>query len=214
MVKVSVDLNFLTSKQKKVYIAIESFIKENGMPPTVREIGELIGEKTPGAVQGILNRLEEKGVIKRQPRVARSIQLVQENSNYADHVYLPLIKKISERNVDDLLNMYNIIKYYPVPSHLFENAEDSFIIKCPDNSLLDSDITYENTLVIDMKANLSDGDIILLMYENLVILRYYSVHEDSDKVILKADSDLIGKEVFSKDEIKIVGKLVAKYSKY
>lgn len=47
MVKVSVDFNFLTSKQKKVYTAIESFIKENGMPPTVREIGELIGEKTP-----------------------------------------------------------------------------------------------------------------------------------------------------------------------
>lgn len=93
MVKVSVDFNFLTSKQKKVYTAIESFIKENGMPPTVREIGELIGEKTPGAVQGILNRLEEKGVIRRQPRVARSIQLVQENSNYADHAYLPLIKK-------------------------------------------------------------------------------------------------------------------------
>ncbi len=66
MVKVSVDFNFLTSKQKKVYTAIESFIKENGMPPTVREIGELIGEKTPGAVQGILNRLEEKGVIRKK----------------------------------------------------------------------------------------------------------------------------------------------------
>lgn len=214
MVKVSVDFNFLTSKQKKVYAAIESFIKENGMPPTVREVGELIGDKTPGAVQGILNRLEEKGVIKRQPRVARSIQLVQKNTNYADHTYLPLIKKVSERNIDDLLNMYNVVKYYPVPSHLFENSENCFIIKCPDNSLLDSNINYEDTLVIDMKSELSDGDIVLLMYENLVILRYYSAHEDSDKVVLKADSDLIGKEVFSKDEIKIVGKLVAKFSKY
>ncbi|WP_459076768.1 transcriptional repressor LexA [Herbivorax alkaliphila] len=210
----SVDFNFLTSKQKKVYTAIESFIKENGMPPTVREIGELIGEKTPGAVQGILNRLEEKGVIKRQARVARSIQLVQEDSNYADHAYLPLIKKVTERNVDDLLNMYNIVKYYPVPSHLFENIEDSFIIKCPDNSLLDSGISYEDTLVIDMKTELGNGDIILLMYENLVILRYYSSHEDSNKVVLKADSDLIGKEVFDKGEIKIIGKLIAKYSKY
>ncbi|NLI57402.1 MAG: repressor LexA [Clostridium sp.] len=214
MVKVSVDFNFLTSKQKKVYTAIESFIKENGMPPTVREIGELIGEKTPGAVQGILNRLEEKGVIRRQPRVARSIQLVQENSNYADHAYLPLIKKISERNVDDLFNMYNIVKYYPVPAHLFENAENHFIIKCPDNSLLDSGITYEDTLIVNIAPELNDGDIILLMYENLTILRYYSPHEDPDKVILKADSDLIGKEVFGKDEIKIIGKLVAKFSKY
>ena len=56
----------LTAKQKKVYMVIESYIKTNGIPPTVREIGELVGEKTPGAVQGILNRLEQKGVIKRQ----------------------------------------------------------------------------------------------------------------------------------------------------
>jgi len=52
------------------------------------------------------------------------------------------------------------------------------------------------------------------MYENLTILRYYSPHEDSDKVVLKADSDLIGKEVFSRDEIKIIGKMVAKFTKY
>jgi len=57
-------------------MVIESFIKSKGIPPTVREIGELVGEKTPGAVQGILNRLEQKGVIKREVGMARSIQLV------------------------------------------------------------------------------------------------------------------------------------------
>ncbi|TYQ16851.1 UNVERIFIED_CONTAM: repressor LexA [Acetivibrio alkalicellulosi] len=210
----SVDFNFLTSKQKKVYTAIESFIKSNGMPPTVREIGELIGEKTPGAVQGILNRLEEKGVIRRQARVARSIQLVQDDSNYAPHAYLPLIKKITERNIEDLLNMYNIVKYYPLPAHLFEKSESCFIIKCPDNSLLESGINYEDTLIIDMEAELNDGDIVLLLFENLVLLRFYSKNENPDQLILKADSDLTGKEVFNKNEVKIIGKLIAKYSKY
>jgi len=28
-------------------MVIESFIKSKGIPPTVREIGELVGEKTP-----------------------------------------------------------------------------------------------------------------------------------------------------------------------
>ena len=162
----------------------------------------------PGAVC-ILNRLEEKGVIRRQPRVARSIQLVQENSNYADHAYLPLIKKISERNVDDLFNMYNIVKYYPVPAHLFENAENHFIIKCPDNSLLDSGITYEDTLIVNIAPELNDGDIILLMYENLTILRYYSPHEDPDKILKRQWFNR--QEVFGRPN-KIIGKLVAKFS--
>lgn len=210
----SSDFNFLTSKQKKVYSAIESFIRSKGIPPTVREIGEMVGEKTPGAVQGILNRLEQKGVIKREVGMARSIQLVSNNSQYAPHVYLPKIKKISKRNIEDFLNVYNIIKYYPIPSSLFEEESDCFIIKCPDNSLLNSGIKYEDTLIIDRESKLNDGDIVLVLYENHVLLRYYNSHENPDFVVLKADSDLIGKEVFDKNDVTIVGKLVAKFTKF
>lgn len=214
MVNVSSDFNFLTSKQKKVYSAIESFIKSKGIPPTVREIGEMVGEKTPGAVQGILNRLEQKGVIKREIGMARSIQLVSNNSQYAPHVYLPKIKKVSRRNVEDLLNIYNIVKYFPLPSSLFEQGKDCFILKCPDNSLLNSGIKYEDTLIIDRQYDLKDGDIVLVLYESYVLLRYFAHHENPDLIVLKADSDLVGKEVFDKGEVTIVGKLVGKYTQF
>jgi len=211
---VSSDFDFLTAKQKKVYMVIESFIKSKGIPPTVREIGELVGEKTPGAVQGILNRLEQKGVIKREVGMARSIQLVNTNSQYAPHVYLPKIKKVSQRNVNDLLNIYNIINYLPVPSSLFPEGSDCFIIDCPDNSLSESGIKYEDVLVISRNYELKDGDIVMILYENHVLLRYYTHHDNPDLVILKADSDLLGKEVFNRNEVTIIGKLVGKYTKY
>jgi repressor LexA len=107
------DFNSLTSKQKKIYAAIETFIKENGIPPTVREIGDLVGEKTPGAVQGILNRLQQKGVIKREIGMARSIKLVSENSQYATPAFIPEVKKISRRNVGDLFRL-NIMYSMPL----------------------------------------------------------------------------------------------------
>ncbi|OPZ90126.1 MAG: LexA repressor [Firmicutes bacterium ADurb.Bin419] len=214
------DFNLLTSKQKKVYSVIESFIKTRGIPPTVREIGELVGEKTPGAVQGILNRLEQKGVIKREVGMARSIQLVNGSTQYMAPVYLPKIKKITNRNIDDLLNVYNVIKYYPLPSAFFESEqkteETCFIINCPDNSLLNIGIKYEDSLIIDRayENNLNDGDIVLVLYESHVLLRYFSRHEDAKCIVLKADSDLIGKEVFNKDEVIIIGKLIGKYTKF
>lgn len=213
------DFNLLTSKQKKVYSVIESFIKLKGIPPTVREIGEMVGEKTPGAVQGILNRLEQKGVIKREVGMARSIQLVTDTSQYMTPVYLPKIKKITNRNISDLFNIYNIVKYYPFPSELFksENAsENYFIMSCPDNSLLNSGIKYEDCLIIDRQSanSLEDGDIVLVLYDNHALLRYFSKHEDTNNVVLKADSDLIGKDVFNKDEVMIIGKLIGKYTKY
>lgn len=211
----SADFSTLTSKQKKVYSVIETFIKLRGIPPTVREIGEMVGEKTPGAVQGILNRLEQKGVIKREVGMARSIQLVSSNSNYINPLYIPEIKKISKRNASDFLSIYNIKKYHPVSPEVLPLNNACFMMSCPDNSLLDSGIRYEDTLVLCKDSELKDGDIVLVVYEDHVLLRHYFEDKHQESMIsLKADSDLIGKETFSKDEVKIIGRLVCKFSKY
>lgn len=210
----SSDFNSLTSKQKKIYSVIETFIKENGIPPTVREIGEMVGEKTPGAVQGILNRLQQKGVIKREIGMARSIKLVSENSQYAEPVYIPEIKKISKRNVHDLFSIYNVVKYQPLPSDFADSKLESFMISCPDNSLIDSGIKYGDMLVIAKEKMLKDGDIILVLIENSALLRKYYEGDDEDSVILKADSNLLDREIFKEDEIIILGKLVGRYTKY
>lgn len=203
----------LTSKQKKVYSAIETYIRMKGIPPTVREIGEMVGEKTPGAVQGILNRLEQKGVIKRQIGAARSIQLVSTDSQmYADPVFIPEIKKISKRNIDDLLNIYNINKYHPVSPDMVDSGENHLMFPCPDDSLSASGINRDDLLVVNTRADLADGDIVLAFYNTNTLLRYY--HPSGETVKLKADLDLIGKEVFLAEEIRIVGRLVGKFTKY
>ncbi|HHV60154.1 MAG TPA: LexA family transcriptional regulator [Clostridiaceae bacterium] len=202
--------NTLTSKQKKVYTAIETFIKSKGIPPTVREIGEMLGEKTPGAVQGILNRLEQKGVIKREIGMARSIQLVSTNSLYIEPVYIPEIKKVTKRNIQDLYSIYNLNKYQPMPPMALNSHDDCFLIKCPDNSL--NKISYDDMLVISRKYELDDGDIVLVLYDNHSLLRYYYENEDPEKMTLKADDDLFGKEEFLKSEAIIVGKVICKYT--
>jgi repressor LexA len=206
--------NDLTAKQKKVYSAIETYIKLKGIPPTVREIGEMVGEKTPGAVQGILNRLEQKGVIKRQLGAARSIQLISESQMYANPVYIPEIKKISKRNIDDLVNIYNINKYQPVSPDFISEGDIYILLSCPDDSLSESGIKLEDMLLINTSTSLKQGDIVLVLYETHALLRYYYTEKDSDKIILKADLDLIGKEFFNPDEVRIIGKLDVKYTRY
>lgn len=208
------DFNLLTSKQKRVYASIESFIKLNGIPPTVREIGEMVGEKTPGAVQGILNRLEQKGVIKRATGMARSIQLVQEASSYSNPTYVPQIKRINRRNVENLLDIYNVVKFQPFPPDMIKSRENCFMIKCPDNSLAESGIGNGDMLFIDRNCDLKEGDIVLVLYENFTLLRRYYPGSVQDTFTLKADSNLLGRESFSRNEVIILGKLIGKYTMY
>lgn len=204
----------LTAKQKKVYSVIETYINMKGIPPTVREIGEMVGEKTPGAVQGILNRLEQKGVITRKLGAARSIQLVsQDNNLYASPVFIPEIKKISKRNINDFINIYNIEKYHPVSPDAVNGKGTYIIIESPDDGLNESGFDSSDMIIVNTEPELNDGDIVLVFYENRVLLRYYNLQEDGT-YLLKADSSIISKEVFTSDEVKIIGKVVGRYTKF
>jgi len=209
----SVNFSSLTAKQKKVYSIIETYINVKGIPPTVREIGELVGEKTPGAVQGILNRLEQKGVIKRQLGAARSIQLVSaDDQMYATPVYIPEIKKISRRNLDDLTNIYNIEKYHPVSPDVLNENSNYLICECPDDGLNESGFGSKDTIFVNTSAELKSGDIVLVFYETRSLLRYYYPENDGT-LTLKADSSILDKVNFTSEEVRIIGRVEGRYTK-
>ena len=209
----AIKFELLTAKQKKVLLAIESYIKEKGFPPPVREIGEIVGEKTPGAIQGILNRLEQKGAIKREVGMARSIRLITQNENYSKAEYIPEIKKISERNIDSLFSLYNIKRYYPMSGELIEKDKEYFIIKCTDESLKDKGIKDGDYLLVCKNCEIEDEDIVVALYEEHVIIREFFKGPGS-KLTLKAQGDIFNKKHFSKNEVKIIGKIKGKYTIY
>ena len=67
----------LTSRQKECLTAIKSIARTNGYPASVREISDALGGISTNAVFGHLVALQAKGYIKRNPAVARSIQILQ-----------------------------------------------------------------------------------------------------------------------------------------
>ena len=65
----------LSKMQQKIYDYIASCIHEQGYPPSVREIGEAVGLKSPSTVHFHLKRLEEAGMIEKDAGKGRAITL-------------------------------------------------------------------------------------------------------------------------------------------
>ena len=65
----------LTHMQQKVYDYIVSCIQTQGYPPSVREIGDAVGLKSPSTVHFHLKHLEEAGVIAKGAGKGRAIAL-------------------------------------------------------------------------------------------------------------------------------------------
>ena len=60
------DPNAINKREKAIIKFIEIQTKENGYPPSVREIGKAVGLKSTATVHGYLAKLEEKGYIKKE----------------------------------------------------------------------------------------------------------------------------------------------------
>ena len=53
----------LTPKQQEIYDYIVSFTESHGYPPSVREIGQAVGLKSPSTVHFHIKGLENAGVL-------------------------------------------------------------------------------------------------------------------------------------------------------
>src|SRR5579859_3860656 len=65
----------LSVPQAKIYSFIGQYMRQNGRPPTNREIGEAVDIHSTGHVDYHLNMLEKKGYIIRERRKSRGIKL-------------------------------------------------------------------------------------------------------------------------------------------
>ncbi|PHA01017.1 LexA repressor [Bacillus pseudomycoides] len=68
----------LTERQSQILNFMKQRIKEDGYPPTVREIGDAIGLASTSTVHGHLVKLEDYGYIHRDPTKPRAIKILQE----------------------------------------------------------------------------------------------------------------------------------------
>ncbi|WP_039944438.1 LexA family protein [Thermicanus aegyptius] len=67
----------LTAKQQEVLLAIQTYIEKHNYPPTVREIGEMVGLSSSSTVHGHLERLKKKGIITYEPSLPRTITIIK-----------------------------------------------------------------------------------------------------------------------------------------
>lgn len=68
----------LTERQTQVYEFIRSYVRQQGRPPTVVEIGRGLGIASTNGVHRLVVALETKGYVHRRPHEARGLSLVDD----------------------------------------------------------------------------------------------------------------------------------------
>ncbi|MBI5570477.1 MAG: transcriptional repressor LexA [Desulfomonile tiedjei] len=192
----------LTPRQRETLDWVKNFIREHGMPPTVREIGAAFGIKS-SSVFDLLSTLERKGWLRRGDLGARSLIVEGLTNTQSEISEVPVVGSIAAgRPIEAIENDRGTIA---VSSDLLRGRE-TYALKVEGESMIDAGILDGDYVIVRQQETADDGDIVVaLIGEEATLKRFY---REEDGVRLEpANKELTSIHVGIGD-FRIQGKVV------
>lgn len=169
--------NQLTDRQQNVYDMIRSLIVQRGYGPTVREIGEHFGIKSPNGVMCHLRALERKGLITRSPNKSRAIELTHAADRNGHS--LPMAGMVAAGPTTLAFEQNDRVDF----SEMFFK-DDRFILRVSGDSMIDAHITDGDYVVIQKQDTAQPGDMVVAQTpEGEATLKYW--YPEGDRIRLQ-----------------------------
>ncbi len=157
----------LTSMQQRIYEYIASCIREQGYPPSVREIGEAVGLKSPSTVHFHLKHLEEAGVIEKGAGKGRAITLTAPS---VPEDKVPILGNVAagspilaEECIEDYLTF-----------DTGGRGDEYFALRVRGESMLNAGILPDDLVVVRRQQTCANGEIVVAMIENEATVKRFS----------------------------------------
>lgn len=213
----------LSTRQQAIYDFICTYSAEHGYPPSVREIGREVGLKSPSTVHMHLNSLEELGLIRRDPKKPRTIEVVREGRAADDAsadsegapkeatvsqdvdagtVSLPLVGRVAaglpilaEQNVEETLTL---------PTSIVGDSS-TFVLRVHGSSMVNAGILDGDYVVVRERNVADDGEIVVALIDDSATVKTF--YREEGRVRLQPENDSM-QPIYCKNP-RILGKVCA-----
>jgi repressor LexA len=196
----------MPERQRLILQVIEDAVRDQGYPPTVREIGAAVGLCSPASVQGHLSTLEAGGYIRRGTAKRRALEVVRpagcssSRGGTPGSSRVPLVGRVAAGT--PLLAEENIEESISIPSFLGEQGE-CFALRVAGTSMIKAGILDGDIVVVKRQESANDGDIVVALLEDEATLKRF--FREADQVRLQPENDSMD-PIFTRDP-RIVGKV-------
>ena len=193
----------LSGMQKRIFEYIASCIHQQGYPPSVREIGEAVGLRSPSTVHFHLKNLEEAGVIEKGAGKGRAITLTA-----------PVVPEDKVPIVGNVAAGSPILAQECIEDYLtFDTGGRSgeyFALRVRGESMLNAGILPGDLVVVQQQHTARNGEIVVAMIEDEATVKTYS--KQNGHVWLLPENDAY--EPIDGTYATILGKVAAVVRRY
>lgn len=161
--------NALTVRQRKVLQVIRESIATRGYPPSVREIGEQVGLKSPSSVAYQLEALQRKGLLRKDANRPRAVDIraAEDAAEEAGRqmpapAYVPMVGRIAAGG--PILAEQAIEDVYPLPREIVGDGT-TFLLHVVGDSMIEAAITDGDWVVVRQQPSAENGEIVAAMID-------------------------------------------------
>ncbi|MBV6714914.1 transcriptional repressor LexA [Paenibacillus chitinolyticus] len=193
----------VSQRQLAILEFIKNEVKDKGYPPSVREIGEAVGLASSSTVHGHLERLEKKGLIRRDPTKPRAIEITDGDSDFALSIaQVPLIGKVTAGV--PITATENIEDYFPLPMHLVSDY-NVFMLNVVGESMIEAGIHNGDMVIVRQQQTANNGDIVVAMTDEdeATVKRFY---KERDHIRLQPENSTMDPILLN--NVTILGKVI------
>jgi repressor LexA len=192
----------LTKRQREIFDYIRRYLRKYGYPPTVREIGNALGLHSPSTVHAHLAKLEQIGMLRRDPTKPRAIELMVGKARRAlKGPGIPVVGNVAAG--EPILAEENIEDYYEVPSVIGGEGDD-YILKVRGDSMKDAGILEGDFVVVRPTDEAANGEIVVaLLGDEATVKRFY---RERNAIRLEPENE--AHEPIRTQEAELLGKVI------
>lgn len=196
--------NNLSDKDKKAFALIRNKIIHYGKSPTLSEINEVTGGKSPRSASLVVDRLIEAKMIKKE---GRSLKLVGAHSTQSiSTINVPLVGLVAcgmpifaEENIETLI---------PVSTALAKTGSKYFILRAKGTSMNNAGINDGDLLLVRQQETADDGQKVVALINDEATVKI--LEKGNGVVILRPKSkDKSHKPIILTNNCTIQGVVVA-----
>lgn len=178
------DATGLTPRQQRILNVLREAIEQRGYPPSIREIGDLVGLASSSSVAHQLRVLEQKGFIKRDPNRPRALEVFipelmaarraiasADDSGFdptgigdavPEATHVPLVGRIAAGG--PILAEERVEEIFPLPKTLVGEGT-LFLLEVSGDSMIDAAICNGDYVVIRQQPTANNGEIVAALLD-------------------------------------------------
>lgn len=203
----------LGPRQKKILDHILDTVEKRGYPPSVRELADAVGLKSPSTVHAHLKALERKGYISKDATKPRAIEV-----HYAPEMgpvpqrtgvrHVPLVGRIAAGSPSAALE--DVEDVLPLPA-TFVGDGTFFMLRVRGDSMIDAGIREGDYVVVRKQENAEHGDIVAALLEDEATVKTFA--RDNGRTVLRPENVRLT-PIEITPQTTILGKVVALLRSY